>query len=300
MLPLYADLPGMPEHERRVIWGLMVGQEGKTQVPVLETYNAAGFDPEMDLLQSYAMMLGEPLNGIQKTMLPQVRGRGPFGSPGGLVTDWDLMTSLEGLFAAGSALFAANYYHHAAATGRYAGRKAAQYALDRREDRPREEREQVSAEMARVYAPVQRACGVDWKELRAGLCRVMQNYCGEIKNAELLRIGKLWLKDIEANVFPEAQAANPHQLMRVLESMNYLYCDELILQACEARKASSKPLGFSRQDFPAEDPPEWHKLIAVRREGGAVGSRVLELGFWGDLAQGYLEHNRDYRGYLSQ
>ena len=30
VLPLYADLPGMPEHERRAIFGLMVGQEGKT------------------------------------------------------------------------------------------------------------------------------------------------------------------------------------------------------------------------------------------------------------------------------
>ncbi|MBI5444975.1 MAG: FAD-dependent oxidoreductase, partial [Deltaproteobacteria bacterium] len=31
-LPLYADLPGMPEDERRVIFGMMVGQEAKTDV----------------------------------------------------------------------------------------------------------------------------------------------------------------------------------------------------------------------------------------------------------------------------
>ena len=77
MLPLYADLPGMPEHERKVIWGMMVGQEGRTQVPVLETYRDAGFDSERDLLQSYTMLLGEPMSGLQKTMLPQIRGRAP-------------------------------------------------------------------------------------------------------------------------------------------------------------------------------------------------------------------------------
>jgi hypothetical protein len=300
MLPLYADLPGMPEHERRVIWGMMVGQEGRTQVPVLETYNAAGFDPERDLLQSYALMMGEPMSGIQKEMLPQIRGRGPFGSPGGLVTDWNLMTNLEGLFAAGSALFAANYYHHAAATGRYAGRKAAEFALVHREYRPKADGEQLAGEMSRVYAPVLRTSGMDWKELRAGLCRVMQNYCGELKNAELLRIGKTWLADIEENFFPEASAANPHQLMRVLESMNYLSCDDLIMSACRERRASSKTLGFTRQDFPADDPAEWHKLITVRREAGEVRSRALELGFWGDLEASYTEHNPGYRGYLSK
>jgi succinate dehydrogenase/fumarate reductase flavoprotein subunit len=230
-------------------------------------------------------------------MLPQVRGRGPFGSPGGLVTDWNLMTSLEGLFAAGSSLFAANYYHHAAATGRYAGRKAAEYALARGGDRAREERAQVAAEMERVYAPVRRTAGVDWKELRAGLARVMQNYCGDLKNAELLRIGRACLEEVEERVFPETHAANPHQLMRVLESMNYLYCDDLILRACEERRASSRRLGFSRQDFPSEDPPEWHRFVAVRQgEGGVVRSRLLELGFWGDLADGYRAHNRDYAG----
>jgi hypothetical protein len=32
VLPLYADLPGMAEHERRAIWGLMIGSEGKSKI----------------------------------------------------------------------------------------------------------------------------------------------------------------------------------------------------------------------------------------------------------------------------
>ena len=52
-LPFYADLSRMPEMERKVIWGMMVGQEGKTQVPVLQNYTERGFDPEKHALQSY-------------------------------------------------------------------------------------------------------------------------------------------------------------------------------------------------------------------------------------------------------
>ena len=33
-LPLYADLTSMPEDERRAIFGLMVGNEGRTRVPI--------------------------------------------------------------------------------------------------------------------------------------------------------------------------------------------------------------------------------------------------------------------------
>ena len=40
--PFYADLTSMPEYERRVIWGLMVGQEGRTRVPVWQTYGEGG------------------------------------------------------------------------------------------------------------------------------------------------------------------------------------------------------------------------------------------------------------------
>ena len=32
-LPFYADLSRMPEAERKVIWGMMVGEEGKDEDP---------------------------------------------------------------------------------------------------------------------------------------------------------------------------------------------------------------------------------------------------------------------------
>ena len=52
-LPFYADLSRMPDEERRVIWGMMVGEEGKTKIPILQNYTKRGFDPTKDMLQSY-------------------------------------------------------------------------------------------------------------------------------------------------------------------------------------------------------------------------------------------------------
>ncbi len=48
---------------------------------------------------------------------------------GGFLVDWDLRTSLEGLYAAGGSIFGNGAHSDAATTGRYAGRKAAGYAL---------------------------------------------------------------------------------------------------------------------------------------------------------------------------
>jgi len=52
VLPFYADLPGMPEHERRAIFGLMVGHEGKTHIAIYDHYTEAGFDPAMHTLRA--------------------------------------------------------------------------------------------------------------------------------------------------------------------------------------------------------------------------------------------------------
>ncbi|MBW1802263.1 MAG: FAD-binding protein, partial [Deltaproteobacteria bacterium] len=52
VLPFYADLPGMPAHERNAIFRLMAAHEGKTRIPIYEYYTRAGFDPDRDMLQA--------------------------------------------------------------------------------------------------------------------------------------------------------------------------------------------------------------------------------------------------------
>jgi succinate dehydrogenase/fumarate reductase flavoprotein subunit len=278
-LPLYADLPGMPEHERRAIFGLMIGQEGKTRIPIYHTFTQAGFDPDKDMLQAYGQ------GGFTKWR--QASGGGVI-SGGGPVVDWDLMTSLEGLFAAGGQVFFNGDHAYAAATGRYAGRRAADYARGASE--PVVDRVQVKAEIDRIYAPVKRRSGMDWKELNAGVCKIMQDYCGAEKNETLLKIGLKWFAETEKGEANQVIARNPHELVRVLEVFNILTNGQMIMEGCRARKASNTYLGFTRLDYPGMNTPEWRKWTTVKMVDNIVKAGDLPLDYHGDPVRNYEKH----------
>ncbi|MCK5163705.1 MAG: FAD-dependent oxidoreductase [Desulfobacula sp.] len=285
-LPIYADLTSMTEHERNVIWGVMVGEEGKTKVPIIKTYTESGFDPKKDLLQSYLFLGSDPMRA---NVRPQDRTSGEVGDAGGLVVDWNLKTNLEGLYAAGDALYAGNYHYHAAATGRYAGRKAAQYALAA--DVVGISRSQIDREKDRIYSlTVEGHDQIEWKELNSAICRVMQNYCGEYKNKELFKIGLLWLEDLKKNCAPFLCADNPHKLTRSLEVLNILTCSEMIIHACRERKASCQSLDFFRLDHAELDPPDWNKWITLKLENGKVRTGELPLTYGQPLCENYEKH----------
>ncbi len=266
-LPLYADLSSMPEHERRAIFGLMVGNEGKTRIAIYDKYTGAGFDPDKDMLQAHGM-------GAGPTVVPQWR----FFGAGGLMVDWDLRTNLEGLYVAGSEIAGFGGCAGSSAAGRYVGRKVAAYA--REAAPPVIDRKQIDAEKKRVYAPVKQKDGIGWKELQAGICRIMQDYCGEYKTERILRMGLWWLNSIRESEAARACARNPHELWRTLECLSRLTVGEIIMHACLARKASSAILGFNRLDYPEVDPPEWMKFVTVRQEGGEVEVGELPLDYW--------------------
>ena len=269
-LPLYADLPGMPKHERRAIFGLMIGHEGKTRVAIYDRYTQAGFDPDKDMLQWHEFDFG----GVGP---PQWRALA-FVFGGGVMVDWDLKTNLEGLYAAGSQVMGAGSHTIAATTGRYAGRKAAACAQTARE--PVVNREQIEDEKARVYAPVRRQSGIGWKELHAGVSRIMQDYCGEFKSEQVLKTGITWLDSIEESEAAQAFARNPHELMRTLEVLSRLTVGKMVMHASLARKASSKALDFKRLDYPQDDPPEWKKFVTLKLEHGEVEAGELPFKYW--------------------
>ena len=282
-LPFYADLSAMPELERKVIWGMMVGQEGKTQVPVYRNFTQRGFDPERDVLQCYGV------GWTSAEFLPQERQL--FGLPGGFMNDWDLMTNLEGLFVGGDALFASNCYGHAAATGSYAGRKAAAYAGARTAAvLPWEP--QIRAEMERVYAPLSgdSVNGVGWKELNEAIAKAMQNYCAEQKRDELLLSGVELLERYQREVVPHCYAANPHELMRLLEVFDILTVAQMILQACLARRQSCEKLEFYRTDGEGAMEP----FICIRHDGEKVLRREVPLDYAGNIRENYEKYNQDY------
>ncbi|MFX1513047.1 MAG: FAD-dependent oxidoreductase [Promethearchaeota archaeon] len=273
-LPLYADLPGMPEHERRVIFGLMVGQEGKTW-PVYRNLTQAGFDPDKDLLQVYE--LGPAPLGWRRLRY------------GGLIHDWNLRTNLEGLYAAGQQIFNGCGVSHACCTGRWAGMKAAEYALTAEE--PIINQTQVKKEKMRVYDPLSRTDGINWKELECGIAKAMQDYCGDNKTEELLKIGLKTLEEIENSEGSEIFARNPHELMRALEVLNILTCAKIIIHSCLARKASSNWINFKRLDYPKLDPPEWRKWVVLNLENNEVKVNQLPLDYYGSLKDNYEKYH---------
>jgi succinate dehydrogenase/fumarate reductase flavoprotein subunit len=210
------------------------------------------------------------------------------------VVDWDLKTTLDGLYAAGEQLFSFGDHSFAATTGRYAGRKAADYSTQIGESKI--SREQVDLEKARIYAPIKRTSGIEWKELNAGIARTMQYFCSEYKTELLLNMGLDSLKEIEEVFVPRLYALDPHKLMRSIEDLSMLAHAQMVLHASLARKASSKLLNFFRIDYPEIDPQEWSKFLTIKLENGKVKSGELPLNYWGDMKANYEAHNKDYTG----
>jgi succinate dehydrogenase/fumarate reductase flavoprotein subunit len=287
-LPFYADLSGLPENERKVIWGMMVGEEGKTRVPVYENYKNAGFDPEIHVLQCYGT------GWTSSSFLPQERQL--FGLPGGFLNDWELKTNLEGLYVAGDSLYASNCYGHAAATGYYAGRHASKYSA--KATLVEFDREQANAEKKRIYAPLQNNpdTAIGWKEFNMGISKTMQNYCGDIKCDDLLNIGLLRLQEYEKEVIPNTYAYNPHELVRLLEVFDILTVSQIILHSCLARKTSSKSLNFNRVDSSNFETDNDKKLITIKQLNDTVVFGEKPLGYFGNLKNNYEEFNKDYIG----
>lgn len=284
-LPFYADLTKLPEEERKVIWGMMVGEEGKTKVPIYGNYTKAGFDPSKHVLQCYGT------GWTSASFLPQERQL--FGLPGGFFNDWTLSTNIEGLYAAGDALYASNCYGHAAATGYYAGRHAAKYAAVN--ELKKWDIQQIEEEKNRVYAPLKNDpdMSIGWKELNMAIAKTMQNYCGEVKYDDLLKVGLSRLKEYEEKIVPQTFAYNPHELTRLLEVFDILTVSQIIIEASLARKISMKPLYFKRGDS-IEDESSKDKLIVIRQSNGKAVTREVAVDYFGDLKENYEKYNQDY------
>jgi len=284
-LPFYADLTKLPEEERKVIWGMMVGEEGKTKVPIYGNYTKAGFDPSKHVLQCYGT------GWTSASFLPQERQL--FGLPGGFFNDWTLSTNIEGLYAAGDALYASDCYGHAAATGYYAGRHAAKYAAVN--ELKKWDIQQIEEEKNRVYAPLKNDpdMSIGWKELNMAIAKTMQNYCGEVKYDDLLKVGLSRLKEYEEKIVPQTFAYNPHELTRLLEVFDILTVSQIIIEASLARKISMKPLYFKRGDS-IEDESSKDKLIVIRQSNGKAVTREVAVDYFGDLKENYEKYNQDY------
>ena len=280
-LPFYGDFAGMKKEESNATWNLMLTEESTTKIMV-KTMTEGGFDYKRDQIMNYNMM---EFQGSQQYREP---GRG------GLMTDWDLKTSLDGLYAAGTATFSPEDHSYAAATGRYAGRKAAAYAKGIPAGKV--SREQIDKEKERVLAPTKRTGGIEWKELHNGLSRVMQYYVGAYRSEKLYDLALEEIGRIEKYAVPQLYALDPHKLMRSLEDLSMIEHAKIIIQAMKERRLTSAKLGVKRLDYPNGDPEEEKNYLLLHQENGETKFERLPIRFWGNMKEQYEAHNPDYTG----
>lgn len=283
-LPLWADLPSMPEKERRSIWGMMIGNEGKTRYTIFDLYTRSGFNPDKDMLMapiqepegylSGGWFHGEP--GVAKNW----RSEG-FGMQGEPAVDWRLMTTIPGLFCAGasSGLEGSSY---ACSSGFYAGDRAAEYAQVNTLGAV--DTAQMEKERTRVYAPVKR-CGqqgadISWKELWSGETRVMQQCCASFMTDSILERGLDWMDSIYNDEGQRTYARNPHELARLLEVETRMTIGKMFMHAYKIKLKTDK------QDLPKGT------YVFNRLDGDEVETAFREKEYWlkPPYAATYLEN----------
>ena len=280
-LPFYADFAGIDPKESNATWNLMLNEESTTKIMV-KTMAEGGFDYKRDQIMNYSLM---EFQGSQQYREP---GRG------GLMTDWDLKTNLDGLYAAGTATYQPGDHSYAAATGRYAGRKAAAYA--RGTEAGKVCREQIDREKERVLAPTRRQGGIEWKELHNGLNRVMQYFASEYKSERMLDLALEEIGRIETYAVPRLYALDPHKLMRSLEDLSTIELAKIIIYAMKERRFTSPKLRVERTDYPQPDEEELKNYLALYQADGKVCYERIPIRYWGNMKEEYEAHNPDYTG----
>lgn len=283
-LPIYGDFAGMKKEEANATWNLTLSEESGTKAMV-KTMNEGGFDISKDQIMNYTYMELQASEQFRN-----VRGSG-------ILVDWDLKTTLDGLFAAGTSMFfACDHTAHGlcASSGRYAGRKAAAYVKNAE---ARELcREQIDKEKERVLAPTTRDSGIEWKELHFALNRIMQYYVGGYRSEHLFDLALEEIRQLEEYAVPQLYALDPHKLMRSLEDLSLIEHAKVAIQSMKERRLTARELNVQRLDYPASDPEELKNYLLLHQENGETKFERLPIRFWGNMKEEYEKHNPDYAG----
>ena len=280
-LPFFGDFAGMKPEESHATWDLMLTEESTTK-EMVRMMNRNGFDRTKDQIMNYTFIELQP---NQQHRIP---------SRGGLITDWDLMTNVDGLYGAGTSLYSPGDHSFAAATGRYAGRKAAAFAAGVQQGEY--DRAQIDAEKERVLAPTKRVNGVDWKELHNGLSRVMQYFVGEFRSEKLLQLALEEIDRLETYAVPMLCAPDPHKLMRAMEDISIIEYSKIIIYAMRERRFTNEKLNIERIDYPEDNEEDAKNFLVLHQEDGKPVYERVPIRFWGNMKEEYEAHNKDYTG----
>ncbi len=239
-------------------------------------FTTLGYDK--DTLPDFFIKKGYNLEGtmIEMTVSEPMQARPSEVSGSGIKIDENCSSNVPGLYAAGDSADQMGCLHMCTAGGYAAGKSAAEYARRLGSLRPLQS-EEVAAEQARIYRPLERKDGVRYEELEDVVRTITTDHFGPVKTeislkSALEKLGKL------DRVHEEMKAGNLHELMRVHEATNIQQVAKITASAALERKESRFQPYHYRADFPKTDDKNYCGLIVVRKgEGGRIVSRFEPL-----------------------
>lgn len=179
---------------------------------------------------------------------------------GSLYIDENFETNLTGLFS--GCVFP--WLSGAMCGGYYAGKQAAA-AVNESGPSPSFDEEIALREKGRIFAPLHREEGVDYREFEAAVRTVMDYYMGLRRNQKGMELALEKLRFI-AGYSNRLKARDYHELLRVHEALFMHRACEMTTLSCLQRKESGRGV-YKRSDFPDLN-PELDKPLVIWQEDG--------------------------------
>ena len=239
-------------------------------------FTTLGYDK--DTLPDFLVKKGYNLEGtmIEMTVSECMQARASEVSGSGIKIDENCQSNIPGLFAAGDAADQMGCLHMCVAGGYAAGKNAAAYAKAAGELKPVKQ-EEVAAEMARVYAPLEKRTGIGHMELEDVVRTIATDHFGPVKTEVSLKSALEKLRRLDS-VHQDMRADNLHELMRVHEAQSLQQMAQVTASAALERKETRfKPYHY-RADFPETDDKNYCGLMVVKKgDAGKVLTRFEPL-----------------------
>lgn len=194
---------------------------------------------------------------------------------GGFWVNLDRMTTLPGFFAAGETAGGNpnKFVGGCAVEGKIAARGAIKYIKENNIELPQLSEEQLQKEKERVFAPLLRGGnfdGVSAIAMRERLQRLMDEYAGGVSqfyrtNEERLDYAISNIKMLQSQ-FQFLYAANLHELLQCLETMDRVDVAEAVCYHLKERKETRWEGWQTRSDYPERDNEHFDCFIESVRD----------------------------------
>ncbi len=214
---------------------------------------------------------------------------------GGIRTDIDCMSDVQGLFAAGISqaldpgLFGGWSSARAMWSGERAGMAAARFLKDAEDVSP--DKNEVRKERRKAVEALERKTGPNADRVCESLQNVIFPYAVSIrKSAATLEKALAKTERIRYEDVPAMKASDPHELVKVHETRNMVLVAETFLRASLSREESRGD--HFRADFPDTDNNRWLKWVNLKR--GA--KEAMEISFERIPVEKYPFQPKDVKG----